>query len=198
MDVDAIAGELRSGGFVAVDNALSPELRARLDDGLRECETFAPASVGRGERRTHDKGIRGDVIRWLDDSKAADRSFLTVMEELRIGLNRQLFLGLLHYECHYAIYGIGAHYDKHLDTLSGPKNRLLSTVVYLLDEWAPSDGGELLLYRTGNPSPIATILPKPGQMVLFLSEEFPHEVLPAKKPRHSIAGWFRGRASSQQ
>ena len=198
MDVDAIGGELRSSGFVAVQNALSPALRARLDHGHRESAAFAPAGVGRGEQRTHDKDIRGDVIRWLDDSKAADRSFLTVMEDLRIGLNRQLFLGLLHYESHYAIYGIGAHYDKHLDTLSGPKNRLLSTVVYLHDEWSPADGGELLLYRTGNPSPLATILPKPGLMVLFLSEEFPHEVLPAKKPRYSIAGWFRGRVSSQR
>jgi SM-20-related protein len=198
MDVDAIAGELRSGGFAAVENALSPAVRARLDEGCRESAAFVPAGVGRGGQRTHDAGIRGDVIRWLDDSKAADHSFLTAMEELRIGLNQQLFLGLLHYEGHYAIYGVGAHYDKHLDTLSGQKNRLLSTVVYLNDEWAPADGGELLLYRTGNPSPIATILPKPGLMVLFLSEEFPHEVLAANKPRHSIAGWFRGRVPSRE
>ena len=196
MDVDTIAGELRSGGFVAVEDSLSPAVRARLDDSCRESADFVPAGVGRGGQRMHDPGIRGDVIRWLDDTKAADRLLLTVMEELRIGLNEQLFLGLLHYECHYAIYGVGAHYDMHLDTLSGPKNRLLSTVVYLNDEWAPADGGELVLYRAGNQSAIATILPKPGLMVLFLSEEFPHEVLAAKKPRHSIAGWFRGRVPS--
>ena len=198
MDVDAIASELQSSGFVAVENSLSPAVRAGLDEGCNESATFAPAGVGRGAQRTHDAGIRGDVIRWLDETKAADRSFLTRMEELRIGLNEQLFLGLLHYECHYAIYSVGAHYNRHLDTLSGQKNRLLSTVVYLNDEWSPADGGELLLYRAGNPSTIATILPKPGLMVLFLSEEFPHEVLPAKKPRHSIAGWFRGRVPSHQ
>jgi SM-20-related protein len=198
MDVDAIAGALRSGGFVTVENALSPAMRARLDDGCRESAAFTPASVGRGGQRTHDAGIRGDVIRWLDDSKATDRSFLAVMEELRIGLNQQLFLGLFHYECHYTIYGVGAHYDRHLDALSGQKNRLLSTVVYLNDEWAPADGGELLLYRAGSESAIARILPEPGLMVLFLSEEFPHEVLAAKKPRHSIAGWFRGRVSSRE
>jgi SM-20-related protein len=28
-------------------------------------------------------------------------------------------------------------------------------------------------------------------MVLFLSEEIPHEVLPAHTDRASIAGWFR-------
>jgi SM-20-related protein len=192
VDIDAIAAELRSAGFVCVENSLSPEVRARLDEGCLDDAAFAPAAVGRGSQRTHDADIRGDVIRWLDDAKAADSSFLTMMEELRIGLNQQLFLGLLHYECHYAVYGVGAHYDRHWDTLSGQKNRLLSTVVYLHDEWAPADGGELLLYRANNQSPIATILPKPGLMVLFLSEEFPHEVLAAKKPRHSIAGWFRG------
>lgn len=198
MDVDAIAAELRAGGFVAVENSLSPAVRACLDDVCLESAAFAPAGVGRGGQRTHDTDIRGDVIRWLDDTKAADRSFLTVMEELRLGLNERLFLGLLHYECHYSVYEVGAHYDKHLDTLSGPRNRVLSTVVYLHDEWTPADGGELLLYRAGSPSAIASILPKPGLMVLFLSEEFPHEVRAAKKTRHSIAGWFRGRVPSRE
>ena len=82
------------------------------------------------------------------------------------------------------------------DALNGPKNRLLSTVVYLNDEWTAADGGELLLYRAGNQGAIARILPKPGLMALFLSDEFPHEVLSTKKPRHSIAGWFRGRVPS--
>lgn len=30
-----------------------------------------------------------------------------------------------------------------------------------------------------------------GTLVVFLSEEFEHEVLPAKRDRYSIAGWFR-------
>jgi SM-20-related protein len=198
MDVAAIAAELRADGFATVENALSPDVRAALDDACREGASFAPASVGRGSQRTHHTSIRGDVIRWLDDTRPADRSFLAMMEELRLGLNQQLFLGLLHFEGHYAVYEVGAHYDRHQDTLSGPKNRVLSTVVYLNDEWVPADGGELLLYRPGAPSPIATILPTSGLMVLFLSEDFPHEVLPATKPRHSIAGWFRGRAPGRE
>jgi len=35
------------------------------------------------------------------------------------------------------------------------------------------------------------VSPKGGRLVLFLSEEFPHEVLPANQERYSIAGWFR-------
>ena len=64
------------------------------------------------------------------------------MEELRVSLNEKLYLGLFDYECHYAIYGAGAHYEKHLDALAGQKNRLLSTVVYLNSQWAAADGGE--------------------------------------------------------
>jgi len=195
MDMGKIAGELRSSGFIAVENSILPTLRAHLDDVCSASATsgFAPAAVGRGLQRMRHAGIRGDVTSWLDPMKDVDRSYLRAMEELRVGLNEHLYLGLFDYECHYAVYGVGAHYDRHLDTLSGRKNRLLSTVVYLHDEWAPTDGGELILYRAGSPSAIARIVPRPGLMVLFLSGEFPHEVLPASKPRHSIAGWFSGR-----
>ncbi len=51
----------------------------------------------------------------------------------------------------------------------------------------------LVLYRGDEPGAIERILPSPGLMVLFLSEDFPHEVLPATRSRHSIAGWFSGR-----
>ncbi|HET6283198.1 MAG TPA: 2OG-Fe(II) oxygenase [Polyangia bacterium] len=132
---------------------------------------------------------------WLDHSREADHLYLTAMEDLCISLNRQLYLGLLDYQCHYAIYGAGTHYDKHLDALAGQKNRLLSTVVYLNSEWAVADGGELILYRGEDASAVARILPRPGLMVLFLSEDFPHEVLTANRSRHSIAGWFSGRVA---
>ncbi len=38
---------------------------------------------------------------------------------------------------------------------------------------------------------IATIPPKSGRLFVFLSEQFPHEVLPTNTERFSIAGWFR-------
>jgi SM-20-related protein len=200
MDVEAIAAELGAVGFVTVEDFLAPALRTRLGEvcGGGVAAGFVPAAMGRGEQRTYDAAVRGDVIQWLDHGQAPDHAFLTLMEELRVGLNQRLFLGLLEYECHYALYGVGAQYQKHLDTLGGRKNRVLSTVVYLNDGWAPADGGELVLYRSGTEQAIARILPRPGLMVLFLSDEFPHEVLPTARTRHSIAGWFRGRAGTDQ
>jgi SM-20-related protein len=38
---------------------------------------------------------------------------------------------------------------------------------------------------------IEKVVPQMGTLVVFLSERFPHEVLPAHADRYSIAGWFR-------
>jgi len=35
--------------------------------------------------------------------------------------------------------------------------------------------------------------PTGGTLVLFLSERFAHEVLPAKRERLSLTGWFKSR-----
>ncbi len=53
-------------------------------------------------------------------------------------------------------------------------------------------GGELLLYVGVEPKKYPThIAPVMGRLVVFLSEDTAHEVLPALRTRHSIAGWFR-------
>ena len=38
------------------------------------------------------------------------------------------------------------------------------------------------------------VLPRGGTLVVFLSDRFPHEVLPARRERLSLAGWFRRRS----
>ena len=195
MDSDAVAAQLRSHGFATAQQSLPPELLARLDGACHDSVEFpfVPSGTGRVGARQPNASIRGDVILWLDGAKEIDRAYLALMEALRVALNEKLYLGLADYQGHYAIYESGAHYDRHLDSLAGKRNRLLSSVVYLNDGWALADGGELLLYRADAPEVIARILPQPGLLVLFLSEEFPHEVLSATRARHSIAGWFSGR-----
>jgi SM-20-related protein len=198
LDIDTIAGQLTSHGFVVVENSLPPVLLASLDDGCKDGEGahFSQAHIRKGQARKRDPLIRGDVIRWLDDAREADHLYLTLMESLRTSLNERLCLGLFSYEGHYSIYGTGRHYQRHLDAHAGENSRLLSTVVYLDNQWALADGGELVLHGAGEQPAVARILPQPGLMVLFLSEEFPHEVLAANRPRHSIAGWFSARKPS--
>ena len=195
MNISDIAEQLAETGFIVLDQPLLASLSNRLlarcqdDDPVR----FQAARIGRGREKQQIITIRGDVISWLDDTDSTDQAYLAWMELLRSGLNEALFLGLFDYECHYAIYGAGAGYAKHSDVLNGNKNRILSTVYYLNEDWQLSDGGELVLFEPAGEKVIATVNPTFGTMIIFLSESFPHEVLMAHTKRRSIAGWFRVR-----
>ncbi len=195
MNVEEIAEYLTRVGYIVLDNPLQKPLtdllfaRCQDDDPLR----FKPAQIGRGANKKLISPLRGDVISWLDDSNSTDRAYLAWMETLRCGLNSTLFLGLFDYECHYAIYLAGAGYAKHSDVLQGARNRVISTVFYLNEEWKTGDGGELRLFEPNGETAIATVAPSFGTMIIFLSESFPHEVLMAHHKRRSITGWFRVR-----
>ncbi|WP_343846340.1 2OG-Fe(II) oxygenase [Bowmanella denitrificans] len=154
-------------------------------------QQFQQAGIGREQQQQQNQFVRTDEIRWLNGQSNAQQAFLATMEQLRLGLNRRLFMGLFDYECHFAHYGPGNFYKKHLDAFKGRTNRILSTVLYLNPGWTSEDGGELLMYEKRSKEAFLKITPLFGQMVVFLSERFPHEVLAAKRDRYSIAGWFR-------
>ena len=67
-------------------------------------------------------------------------------ETLRLELNRELQLGLLDFECHFAVYPPGAFYRRHLDRFATDDRRTLSCVLYLNDAWSAQDGGALRLH----------------------------------------------------
>jgi SM-20-related protein len=197
MNIGQIAEHLSRVGYIVLDDPLQKDLsdllftRCQDDDPLR----FKAAQIGRGAANKHLSPLRGDVISWLDDSNSTDHAYLVWMEALRSGLNAALFLGLFDYECHYAIYGAGTGYAKHSDVLQGTRNRVVSTVFYLNENWQSGDGGELRLFEPNGETAIATLNPNFGTMIIFLSESFPHEVLMAHNKRRSITGWFRVRES---
>jgi len=189
---DQIADALARVGFIVLDQPLSTSLIQGLIDNLaREQTAFQPAGVGRLEAYQLKKGVRGDSIKWLEPGDSAVTEFLCWMDKLRLAINQRLFLGLFDYESHYAIYTPGTFYQKHHDAFKGNPGRKLSTVLYLNKGWDLMAGGELVLYDEADTSQLIRVAPECGRMVLFLSEDFPHEVLPAKQLRQSIAGWFR-------
>lgn len=192
MNIQEIAGQLAHSGYIVLESPLEDtllnQLLARCKDD--DCSRFQAARIGRGADKKQIASIRGDIISWLTDTHSTDAAYLALMEKLRLGLNEKLFLGLIDYECHYAIYREGTGYAKHSDVLSGKKNRVLSTVLYLNEDWQTGDGGELILYDLAG-AVLKTVSPKFGTMVIFLSESFPHEVLNSQRIRRSIAGWFR-------
>ena len=192
MDIAEISKQLEDTGYIVLAKPLADDLLEKL---LARCQDdparFHAAQVGRGAAKQKIGSIRGDVIDWLDAGNSTDQIYLACMEALRLGLNTAIFLGLFDYECHYAIYEKGAGYAKHSDVLQGKKNRILTTVLYLNEDWHACDGGELVVFEPTGNSVIATVNPTFGTMIIFLSESFPHEVLMSHSTRRSISGWFR-------
>jgi len=178
-------------GFLDADETrtLSRECGTRRERGA-----FRPAGVGRSDEHRVAPAVRGDELAWIDPAAASPalRVYLERMEQLRLALNRRLFLGLFDYECHFSVYPPGASYARHLDRFRDDDRRTLSSVCYLNESWTAADGGALRLHsmpRDGH----TDVLPVGGTLVTFLSERHEHEVLPARRLRTSIAGWFRTR-----
>jgi SM-20-related protein len=156
---------------------------------------FRPAGIGNGEAHALDRGKRSDLINWIDPLDAQYRQLCGErFEALRLAINARLYLGLFDLESHFAVYPPGAFYEKHLDQFRHGGRRKLTIVLYLNREWSADDGGQLLLYTNGadDPEPVV-VLPRGGTLVCFLSELFPHEVLPSRRERLSLTGWFRTR-----
>ncbi|WP_281187647.1 2OG-Fe(II) oxygenase [Vibrio harveyi] len=180
---------LSTHGYYIWDDFISQEEVAELRDCIPD--DWKKARIGRNDDVTRIETIRSDKIQWLKrDMGAPVASFLDKMEEIRLEANRHFFLGLFEYEAHFAKYEKGDFYQKHLDCFKGNENRRLTTVFYMNESWSEEDAGELVVYDL-NDNKIATIPPRSGRLFVFLSEQFPHEVLPTSAERFSIAGWFR-------
>ena len=160
-------------------------------------DTFKKAAVGNHFNETIVKSIRGDVILWMDETKAdvSERLFFDKINHLVKYLNTTCFLGILHKEFHYALYPIGTFYKRHIDTFKNDDRRKLSFVCYLNEEgWLPENGGELVLYLDENGQDIQKVIyPFPGRVVIFESQIIEHEVMPVNKERLSITGWLKTR-----
>jgi len=189
-----IPEKLEEFGYCSLDLALPEQLSQDLYQRVTSLQQhdFSSAGIGRKHHLHQDNSFRSDKIHWLESSSPAEHSYLLWMEKLRLTINQRLFMGLFDYEAHFAHYAVGAHYKRHLDAFQGSTNRVLSTVFYLNPQWQEEDGGELLMYKNETSQAVLQrITPKMGTLLIFLSGQFPHEVLTAHRNRYSIAGWFR-------
>ncbi|MGB4072203.1 2OG-Fe(II) oxygenase [Pseudomonas sp.] len=168
---------------------LAEECRKRAAQGA-----LAPAGVGRGAQQQIREGVRGDHIQWLEAGQApACDQYLQAFDELRVALNQGLYLGLEDFEGHFALYPPGAFYQKHVDRFRDDDRRAVSAVLYLNQDWQAEQGGALRLYLPNGE--VRDVLPQAGSLLVFLSADMPHEVLPANRERLSLTGWFRRRGN---
>jgi len=186
-EFDSAASALAADGWCVVSNLMLATQTLALTS---ECSTMhaaqrlVPARVGADRDRTR---LRGDHTHWFvsDALSAPQQAFVDRLEVLRIALSRALMLGLVDSESHYAVYRPGSGYARHLDQLRDNDARVLSAVFYLNDGWREADGGALRLYLVDGSH--RDIYPHAGTLLLFLSAQFEHEVLPATRERMSIA-----------
>lgn len=196
--VERIASEIYEKSYAIVDDFISEELRVSLlqeQSELLEAGKFRMAAVGKGEKKQVRTEIRNDQVLWIDSENLNhfEKQYWDKVDELRKAINQRCFLGLKSFEGHFARYPKGSFYVRHLDQFQQVLYRLVTVIIYLNDSWTEEDEGMLRMYlpQEDGSEQILDIMPKGARMVVFLSGEIPHEVLPTNKERISITGWLR-------
>ncbi len=188
MTISHLIDSLASHGFYVWDDFLDKphiqSIKESMPDNLQD------ARIGRRNTLQGNKGVRGDLTLWLDPEMSDPiAQYMAKMEEIRQQLNNECYLGLRDFETHFCRYPNGSFYKKHIDNAREQNRRKITTVLYMNESWELGDGGELVMYD-GKDNELFKLEPLSGRMIFFMSEEFPHEVLPTEKARESIAGWF--------
>lgn len=192
--------QLADVGWVVWDDFLPSskvaELRAQAMTQW-QAGAFHAAGIGRGQAFKVNAAIRSDQVQWLEPTtQGALGEYQAAIEQLRIALNQALYLGLFEFEGHFALYPPGACYRRHVDNFRGTNARIITAILYLNADWQAEDGGQLRLYTDAEQADsYMDILPFGGRLVVFRSEWFWHEVLPARRERLSLTGWLRTRGS---
>ena len=194
--VQKILEDLEQQGYSIQEDFFSYDLTFDLKEtlsSLREQNLLKQAGIGRKNDFHIEQSIRNDVISWFDEStlSPSQSEFLQITEHLQTAINERFFLGLFEFEVHFALYAANAFYKRHLDQHKNQDTRVVTLISYLNENWEDDDGGELKIYLKNDKSLL--VKPKAGTLVCFMSAEFEHEVLPAKRERASLTGWFRKR-----
>lgn len=196
--LDRISSEIYQNSYVIVDDFVDSDFRKALlkeQTELLEKGMFRNAAVGKGDQKQVRTEIRSDEVLWMDSYNLSplQASYWERIDQIRQVLNHRCFLGLRSFEGHFARYPIGSFYKRHLDQFHAVPHRVVTVILYLNDSWSKEDEGALRMYfpQEDGTEHVQDVLPLGGRLVVFLSGEIPHEVLPTKKERISITGWLR-------
>lgn len=196
--LDHISSEIYQKSYVIVDNFVDEEFRRALlaeQIELVNQGKFRHAAIGKGGQKQVRTEIRSDEVLWIDsdDLSPLQKTFWDKIDEIRKTLNQRCFLGLRSFEGHFARYPVGSFYKRHLDQFHAVPHRVVTVILYLNEYWTSDDEGALRMYfpQEDGSELVEDVLPLGGRLVVFLSGEIPHEVLPTKKERISITGWLR-------
>lgn len=179
--------------FGVLEDFISPELAGRLRNNLLArlaAGKMSRAGIGRNASFLENNAVRRDEISWIEDDQSdeSEEEYFRLIWDFISYLNNTCYTGLNAFESHYARYDQGSFYKRHRDQFKADSGRKYSVVLYLNDLWLEGDGGQLVIYRKDDQ---VSVLPQGGKLVFFQSDKCEHEVLPATRPRMSIAGWMK-------
>lgn len=182
--LDAMLDDFLNTGVMVIDDCFG-------DDAVRALQTesgyieYKDAKLTHGEREV---SIRGDRIRWIDESCPFGMAYLGAIDELSRYFNQTLYTGIRSSEAHYACYPSGFGYQWHTDNPKGRDERVISAVFYLNDNWGEADGGQITVVNQQDNT--VQLLPKLNRLVIFDSNLL-HQVAITQRTRFSIATWMR-------
>eukprot|EP00811_Abedinium_folium_P036867 NODE_9536_length_1417_cov_3.268992.p1 GENE.NODE_9536_length_1417_cov_3.268992~~NODE_9536_length_1417_cov_3.268992.p1 ORF type:complete len:431 (+),score=121.58 NODE_9536_length_1417_cov_3.268992:49-1341(+) len=208
-----LAKQLHDATWLLVEDFLTPEVAATLEASVASRPEGVPPTDGNidgwikgGTASSHGwrEHRRGDIDRFSasDEQMPGTSAFFEAGGALLLGLrqngNPEVEEWLRHVDFHndamFAVYPGGAsRYVKHIDNAQWPTDgRRVTMILYLNREWEPAHGGCLRLYEPGiaNMQTKADIEPLHNRLVVFWSEEMPHEVLPCHAARAAVSMWF--------
>lgn len=191
---ERVLDDLARRRWVVVDEAFDTQFIRELEQAIpwegQESGLFHRAAIGRQAEQQVIREIRSDFIHWLDrkDPAPVIQYFWRQVDAMMEVFRRAFFLPVNYYEGHVAVYPPGAFYKKHLDQFEKTSYRQITLILYLNENWQAQDGGALRVYEPDGS--YTEVLPVAGRAVLMQSAEVWHEVLPAKRTRKSLTGWF--------
>jgi SM-20-related protein len=174
-------------------NFLSASLSQGLQQNilqLQQDNQMFFAGIGNDEVKDGNQKMRGDKIYWLDKkhNNEFELEFLQLVDDFIEELNSSCYTGINGSEFHYAVYGQGSFYKKHLDQFKNNTDRKFSLISYLNTDWLDEDGGKLVAYQNETEQ---SILPQSQTGVFFKSSQIEHEVQQAHRSRMSVTGWLK-------
>lgn len=182
--IDARLDDFIATGTMMLDDVFAMDDLTALQNESGFIE-YRQAHLTHGER---ESAIRGDSIRWIDESCPVGSAYLGAIDELGRYFNATLYTGIRSSEAHYACYPSGFGYKWHSDNPKGRDERVISAVFYLNDNWTADNGGAITVVdKTGE---TIQLLPKLNRLVVFDSNLL-HQVEITNRTRFSIATWLR-------
>ena len=204
-DLNADVSSLRSGSKFNVAR-IGQDATNKLNTDIRVAET---CFVGRTKLQDcpdaareilYDAldGVRNDLSgnSVLDDKSNSTGELIKAAPALDSTLSELL----------YAYYPQGGFYRRHRDAISGSASvlRCYSLLLYLNENWTPEDEGQLRMHfdsggdflPEGEEPNYIDVEPRGGTLVLFKSDQVPHEVLDTKAQRLAVVGWYNRAVSA--